>query len=111
LNRKGSAYLKQALASTPRHESVEDLEYLRTLREIYQPLMDSLELYHTALYSKLSGKPAESQRSAQMLAERARDMAAKAFPNPIDPVGGEVGALRKLSAQLVESIRDFESKR
>ena len=111
LNRKGSAYLKQALASKPRHESVEDLEFLQTLREIYQPLMDSLELYHTALYSKLSGKPAESQRSAQMLAERARDMAAKAFPNPIDPVGGEVGALRKLSAQLVESIRDFESKR
>jgi hypothetical protein len=111
LNRKGSAHIQQALASAPRRESVDDLVFLRTLRDVYQPLMDTLALYHDALQSRLSGKPAKSQRATLALAERAKEMAEKAFPVPIDPVGGEVGALRKLSAKLVDVIREFENQR
>src|SRR5690606_31883059 len=111
LNRKGSAHIRQALASAPRQEAVEDLEFLRTLRDVYQPLMDSLALYHEALHGQLSGKAVKSLRPALALAERAKQMAEKAFPEPIDPVGGEIGALRKLSAQLVESISEFENRR
>ena len=73
--------------------------------------MDSLVLYHEALYSRLAGKAVQPQRQARLLAERAKQMAEKAFPEPIDPVGGEIGALRKLSAQLVENISEFEKKR
>ena len=90
---------------------MDDLVFLRTLRDVYQPLMDALALYHDALQSRLSGKPAKSQRATLALAERAKKMARKAFPEPIDPVGGEVGALRKLSAKLVDAIGEFENQR
>jgi hypothetical protein len=36
-------------------------------------------------------------------------MAEQAFPEPIDPVAGEVGTLRQLTTKLVDSIQDFET--
>jgi hypothetical protein len=110
LNRKASAYLQQALAAQPLPQSVEDLEFQRTLRGVYQPLIDSLALFHDAWTARLAGKAAPSQSTALRLATNARDMVQKAFPEPIDPVGGEVGALRNLSVKLVEAIETFEKK-
>ncbi|MCZ2080262.1 MAG: glycoside hydrolase family 20 zincin-like fold domain-containing protein [Bryobacterales bacterium] len=110
LNRKGLTHLQQALKSAPLQESVDDLVFLRTLRDVYQPLMDSLALYHRALHNRASGKLAGLQNEALALAVRAKEMAAEAFPEPIDPVGGEVGTLRKLSAGLVDAITEFNNR-
>lgn len=110
LNRRGSAHLEQALAAGPLAESVEDLQFLKTLCDVYQPLMNSLVLFHEAWHRRLTGKVVPRQLEALKLAQKAKKMAEQAFPQPIDPVGGEVGALRQLTAKLVDSIRDFEKK-
>jgi hypothetical protein len=109
LNRRGSADLQQALAAGPSKESLQDLEFLRTLRGVYQPLMDSLSLFHEAWYLRLTGRRAAASQEALRLARRAKEMAEQAFPKPIDPVAGEVGTLRQLTTKLVDSIRDFET--
>lgn len=110
LNRRGSAYLQQALRAGALPESVDDLEFLMTLRRVYQPLMDSLALFHQAWYGRLIGKAVPPQPEALQLARKAQEMAEQAFPHPIDPVGGEVGTLRQLTAKLVISLREFERR-
>ena len=106
LNRDALALLDSAIQAGPRPESLEDLQFLKTLLTVYQPLFDSLAAFHEAWHVKLSdGTPnRESVDAASRLASRARQLAEREFPKPIDPVGGEIGALRQLSKQLEQSI-------
>ncbi len=112
LNRKGSALVKNALAANPRAEAREDLEFLSRLLDTYQPLIEALAEYHQALYAKFtSGQPAPRfDRVAQLAQEAARKAKAR-FPEPIDPVGGEIGGLRSFSARLVQAIAEMRRAR
>jgi len=100
--------LKSALAAEPRAESIEDLRFLQTSFRVYQPLTESLEQFHSALQQHFAGKgggqAANSLESALTKAKEAQQLAAREFPRPLDPIGGEVGALRKSADRLVTSI-------
>jgi hypothetical protein len=106
LNRDALNLLDSAVQAGPRPESLEDLRFLKTLLTVYQPLFDSLAAFHDAWHAKLSGRAPGRQGvdAALRLAARARQLAEREFPKPIDPVGGEIGALLRLSKQLEQSI-------
>lgn len=70
--------------------------------------MDSLAIFHESPHLRVAGKLVAAPQEALSLARRAKQMAEAAFPQPIDPVGGETGALRQLTTKLVDSIREFE---
>jgi hypothetical protein len=104
LNREALGLLDSAIQAGPKPESLEDLRFLKTLLSIYQPLIDSLAGFHDAWRGKLTGSAPQRLDSVLQLALQARQMAEKEFPQPIDPVGGEIGALRRLSKQLEQAI-------
>ena len=109
MNRKGAGFVERALTGDPRPDSVEDLRFLQTSFRVCQPLIESLEQFHSALRQHFAGKADPASRkalaSALSRAKEAQELAAQAFPKPIDPIGGEVGALRKSANRLVESIQ------
>ena len=109
MNRKGAAYIDRALASSPLPQSVDDLRFLRTSFRVYQPMLEALERFHTALQLHFAGKDAAGVRSALKTAlakaDEARRLADQNFPQPLDPLGGEVGVLRRHAQRLVESIQ------
>ena len=109
LNRKGAAYVQKAVAAGPLPESIEDLRFLETCFRVSQPLMESLIDYHMGLEAHFSNpRDAEQARarftSAYAKAKDARRAATQAFPYPVDPVGGDVGAIRPYTDMLVVSI-------
>ena len=106
LNRDALALLDNAIQAGPRPESLEDLRFLKTLLGVYQRMFDSLAAFHDAWHTRLSGRVPDRQRveAALRLASRTRQLAERAFPRPIDPVGGEIGTLLRLSKQLETSI-------
>ena len=106
LNREALTLLDSAIQAGPRPESLEDLRFLKTLLTGYQPMFDSLAAFHNAWHAKLSGRAPDPQGvdAALRLASLARQLAEREFPRPIDPVGGEIGTLRRLSKQLEQSI-------
>jgi len=109
LNRKGAAYMQKALAAGPLVESIEDLRFLETCFRVSQPLMESLADYHMGLEAHFANpRDAEEARarftSAYAKAKDAQKAAAQAFPHPIDPVGGDVGAIRRYTDMLMVSI-------
>ena len=110
LNAKGMRYVDEALRSDARPGSIEDLRFLMTMFQVHQPLIESLVDFHTGMEKYLSSpadtaKARESFRRALVQATRAQEAAEKAFPNPIDPSGGEVGIIRTHSPRLVEAIK------
>jgi hypothetical protein len=110
LNSKGAEYITKALAADPLAGSAEDLHFLQTSFRGYQPLTQALAELHEALQEYSSGqkdspRTREKFGTALRKAEEAQQLAGEAFPHPIDPVGGEVGAIRRYSAQLVQSIQ------
>lgn len=108
MNRKGAAFVARALDSGPLPESVDDLRFLQTSFRACQPLLEALEQFHTALrlhFAERDGpEEAGALKVALAKAKEARQLAAGAFPHPIDPVGAEVGSLRKTTVRLVQSI-------
>jgi hypothetical protein len=108
LNRKGAGFLDRALASDPKQEAIEDLRFLETSFRVYQPLIDALEQFHGALRLRFAGQdPGKRQsalKTALASARQAQKMADESFPQPIDPIGAEVGSLRRHARRLVESI-------
>jgi hypothetical protein len=106
LNRDALVLLDSAIQAGPRPKSLDDLRFLKTLLTVYQPLFDSLAAFHDAWHARLSGRAPDRQGvdAALRLASRARQLAEREFPRPIDPVGGEIGALLRLSKQLEQSI-------
>jgi hypothetical protein len=108
MNRKGATFVQRALAAEPRPESVDDLRFLQTSFRVYQPLMESLEQFHSALRQHFGGKADAQSRAALhkalAKAKEAQRLADESFPKPVDPLGGEVGALRTSARRLVESV-------
>jgi len=108
MNQKGSAFIARALDSGPLSESVDDLRFLQTSFRVCQPLLEALEQFHSALRLRFAGRNGPEQTAALKVAlakaKEAQRLAAEAFPHPIDPVGAEVGSLRKTTVRLVQSI-------
>lgn len=106
LNRDAFTLLDGAIQAGPRPESLEDLRFLKTLLTVYQPLFDSLAAFHDAWHTRLLGGDPDRQGvdAALRLASQTRQLAEREFPRPVDPVGGETGALLRLSKQLEQSI-------
>jgi hypothetical protein len=105
MNAKATSLVYDAIKADPRPEAREDLEFLASLLGAYQPLCGALTEYHQALSVKFAdGKPGPRLDRAATLAQEAAQLAKARFPEPIDPVGGEVGGLRNFSARLVAAI-------
>jgi len=109
LNRKGTDLVEKALKANPRPEARGDLEFLRRLLNSYEPLLEALAEYHKYLYARFTpGQPKGNLSHAASLAAAAENEARSAFPNPIDPVGGEIGTLRALTVRLKGAIQEME---
>jgi hypothetical protein len=112
LNRKATEQLTKALAANPRPESVDDLKFFASILRVYQPLMDALSEYHAGLELHFGQqdrrRATDLIKSALAKAEEARTSAAKAFPDVTDPVGGDVGAVRRYSDELVKAIMNIQ---
>jgi hypothetical protein len=108
LSRSGAALITEALAAGPPPGAVEDLQFLQTSFRVYQPLIEGLEHFHTALRLRFSESDAAQWqgrlRTALSQAKEAQQLADRSFPQPIDPIGAEVGSLRKHARRLVETI-------
>ncbi|MCW5977922.1 MAG: hypothetical protein KIT09_07580 [Bryobacteraceae bacterium] len=108
LNRKGAAYIVGALAASPLSASVEDLRFLKAAFRAYQPLLDALAQFHEAMELRLAGKNLEDARrkleQALAGARRARQLAAESFPQPVDPMGADVGSLQAYAGRLADAI-------
>ncbi|MCW5977924.1 MAG: hypothetical protein KIT09_07590 [Bryobacteraceae bacterium] len=109
LNAKGAKYVERALAAGADSDAVEDLKFLKSLFDVYQPLTEGLAAYHAALRARFSGSTPSGSVNASLdaaaaKAQQAREAARRAFPRPLDPAGGEIGTLRRELDRLVESI-------
>jgi hypothetical protein len=115
LNRKGAAYVRKALAANPLPESIEDLRFLEICFRVSQPLMESLVDYHTGPEAYFSDQRDTEQARARFngayaKAKDAQKAAADAFPHAVDPIGGDVGAIRRYTDILVGSIERMRDR-
>ncbi|MCW5977917.1 MAG: hypothetical protein KIT09_07555 [Bryobacteraceae bacterium] len=108
LNERGAATIEKALAAGPRAEAVDDLRFLAAALRVCRPLMEALAEYHAGLEGYFSGgnRPGAKAVLARALekAQAAQKAAAEAFPHPVDPVGGDVGAIRRYADALPAAI-------
>src|SRR5262249_55593072 len=112
LNAKGAQFIERALRSNPLPGAQDDLRFLETIFRVYQPFSEALAEYHAGLeqyFSAVKDKARIKQDFEHALAKArpAHELATRAFPSPIDPVGGEVGLIRIYSTRLVEAIEDM----
>jgi len=115
LNQKGTAYVRAALAANPLPESIEDLRFLETSFRVCQPLIESLVEYHTGLedYFSIPPRAASAKGRFSVASEKAKEAqgaAAQAFPHPIDPIGGDVGAIRRYTDLLAQAIEAMQTQ-
>ena len=111
LNARGAQDVEKALQADPRPSSIEDLQFLKTSFEVDQPLMEALADFHRGMEQYLAsphGDMAATRDFQKALdaATQAHELAMKAFGPPIDPAGGEVGAIRNYSGRLTQVIQD-----
>lgn len=110
LNSKGARYITRALGANPKPDSVEDLQFLLKRFAVYTPLLKALATYHEGLALQCSDPVKASGakdlfEQALTTAQEAERMAARSFPQPVDPIGSEVGAIRTYSQKLVAAIQ------
>src|SRR5438093_4623751 len=110
LNNKGAQYITRALNANPKPDSVEDLQFLQERFAAYAPLLKALATYHEGLALQCSDpiKTSEAKdlfEQALTSAREAERLAAKSFPQPVDPIGSDVGAIRTYSEKLVAAIQ------
>jgi hypothetical protein len=80
---------------------------------VCQPLIESLVEYHTGLEAYFSS-PRDTERAkarfndALLKAKEAQKAAAQAFPHPVDPIGGDIGAVRRYTDLLVQSLEGMQ---
>ncbi len=115
LNSKGQNYIDQALKADPLPGSKPGLEFLKLKMQVDQPLLEALADFHQGMRRHYAapkdGAFREDLRKALSEAKQADESAARAFPHPIDPVGGsqpygpsEVEGIQTFSKLLVQSI-------
>ncbi len=109
LNARGAKDVDKALRADPRPSCVEDLQFLATVFQVDQRLMEALVDFHRGMErhfaSPQDAKEARGHfQKALTEAKQAQEQAENAFPHPIDPAGGEVGIVRTHSARLVRAI-------
>jgi hypothetical protein len=116
LNTKGAQYITKALSANPRPDTVEDLRFLQERFAVCSPLLKALASYHEGLTLQYSNSPKAGE--AQVLfelaltnAKEAERLALKSFPQPVDPIGSEVGAIRLYSQKLVSAIQTARQAR
>jgi len=110
LNVRGARYVEEALRANPRPSSVEDLQFLVTMHQVHRPQMNALVDFHKGMEKFFSSPPDAKEarghfQKALAEAQRAQEVAERAFPSPIDPTGGEVGLVRAYTTRLVEAIK------
>lgn len=109
LNSIGAKEVREAIEADPRPGSVPGLEFLEASFRVDQPLLEALTDFHHGMEqyatSRESGAGKADFERALKEATEAEDLAARSFPHPVDPVGGEVGALRTFSRTLIKSIK------
>src|SRR5262249_42413824 len=111
LNQRGGAQVRKAIEAGPLTQAREDLLFLTRLLAAYQPLMEALAEYHTGRYARLKSTEATGNfKRASALAAEAERLARSSFPQPVDPVGGEIGTLRALTVKLKEAIAAGEAR-
>lgn len=115
LNARGARYIDDALHADPRPSSTQGLEFLKLSFAVDQPLLDALADFHRGLQQYYAAPTDKIFRQklekALSEAKQAEQLAAKAFPHPVDPVGGnqpygpgEVEGIQSFSRLLVQSI-------
>ena len=112
LNARGEQFVKKALAFNPLPKSLDDLHFLQTSFRVYQPFTEALAEFHGGLeqYFSTAKDNARIKRDFEQALEKARQaqaLAARAFPLPVDSMGGEVGLIRTYSTRLVEAIEEM----
>lgn len=112
LNMQGAKDISEALSANPRSSSVDGLRFLKTSFEVTQPLLVALVDFHRGMEQYLV--PASGNDTARSEFEKAlneaqfsKKLAIQAFPDPIDPAGGEVGAIRDYSNRLIEALESM----
>lgn len=109
LNAQGARDVEEALRSNPRPGSVQDLQFLATILQVDRVLIDALVDFHNGM-ERYFASPQDANeararfRRALSEAKQAQTRAAEAFPEPIDPTGGEVGTIRTDTVGLVDAI-------
>jgi len=111
LNARGAERVRSALAAGPKQDTIEDLQFLHSLFRAYQPLLQALEDYHAALADPSAAAAPGLLRSAVADAKTADLLAAKSFPEPVDPAMGEIRSLRQYPRQLAAAAEAWEKSR
>ena len=96
--------MKAALHANPKPESAEDLRFLGTLFDAYQPLLDALRDIYVVRAQPGRAGMREALESARRHALQADELAARTFPEPVDPVMGEIRSLRTYPRRLADAM-------
>jgi hypothetical protein len=111
LNARGAERVRSALATGPKQDTIEDLQFLDSLFRAYQPLLRALGDYHAVLADPSAAGVTALLRSAVAGAKTADMLAAKSFPEPVDPSMGEIRSLRQYPQQLAAAVEAWEKAR
>ena len=112
LNTAGAADIVKALRADPSQSSMQDLQFLATSFRVDQPLLEALVHFHRGMAASVASPPDSRSAKANFqealaAAKRCHELAVQEFPHPIDPSGGEVGAIRNYSARLEKAVEDM----
>ncbi|MCW5977904.1 MAG: hypothetical protein KIT09_07490 [Bryobacteraceae bacterium] len=97
LNAKGAALVREAIAAGPRADAVEDLHFLAAALDAYGPWIGALADFHAGIEAHV-GENKERARerftSARYKLQQGQQWMSRDFVEPVDVVGGELGAVR-----------------
>jgi len=110
LNARGAADVEDAMRADPPPSCIEDLQFLKNSSDVDQLLMQALADFHRGMAKYLASPRRDATtdfEKALAEAQRAHQSAVNAFSPPVDPAGGETGAVRSYSERLVGAARDM----
>jgi hypothetical protein len=112
LNTAGAADIAKALRADPSQSSMRDLQFLAASFRVDQPLLEALVHFHRGMAAYIASPPDSRIAKAEFQealagAKQCHELAIQTFPHPIDPSGGEVGAIQDYSARLAKSVEEI----